>query len=67
MIAEVTVMPDDYINSSDEEDEDIMAEDELYQDDSNDDDSEEDSDEECHGLTNVVGRRPPRLEWDNNI
>jgi len=64
MVAEVTDLRDQFLDSSDEED--MMAEDDLYQeDDEEEDEVDEDSDEEI-GLARHGGRRA-RLEWDNDI
>lgn len=64
MVAEVTDLRDQFLDSSDEED--MLAEDDLYQeDDEEEDEVDEDSDEEI-GLARHGGRRA-RLEWDNDI
>merc|ERR1711879_767984 len=65
MVAEVTDLNDQFLDSSDEED--ILAEDDIYQeeDEIEDIDEDVDSEDDC-GLARHGGRRA-RLEWDNNI
>ena len=65
MVAEVTDLNDQFLDSSDEE---FEAEDDLYQEDEDEeeiDEVDEDSEDDC-GLARHGGRRA-RLEWDNNI
>lgn len=63
VVAEVTALPDDFDNSSDEDEEGIM-DDDSYQDSNDGDSNEEDSEDEECGLPNA---RQPRLEWDHDI
>ena len=70
MVAEVTDLRDQFLDSSDEED--MLAEDDLYQEDEDEEEEDEEvdedlSDEECGLARPAGGRRRARLEWDNDI